>query len=253
MTATDAPSQQPKIEWQTGLVKAIVAETSRVKSIILQPARWSGHWPGQHVDIRLTADDGYQAERSYSIASPPEERLLTLTVERVEDGEVSPYLLDELRVGDALELRGPIGRFFIWSRTCGGPICLVAGGTGITPLMAMLRHRRSSLPHIPASLIYSARSLADVVYRDELDTMARGDRNLRLAYALTREHPSGWNGHRGRVNAALLAENSFTREQNPTFFICGPAGFVEGISSMLVKLGFNPLAIRTERFGPTGA
>jgi ferredoxin-NADP reductase len=166
---------------------------------------------------------------------------------------VSSYLLDELRVGDALEFRGPIGRHFIWSQTRGGPICLVAGGTGITPLMAMLRHRRRSLARIPASLIYSARSLADVVYRDELDTMARGDRDLRLVYALTREHPSDWNGHRGRVNEALLAENSFTREQNPTFFICGPTGFVEGISSMLVKLGFDPLAIRTERFGPTGA
>ena len=230
-----------------------MTETSRVKSIILQPARWSGHWPGQHVDIRLTADDGYQAERSYSIASPPEEQLLTLTVERVEDGEVSPYLLDELRVGDALEFRGPIGRYFIWSQTLGGPICLVAGGTGITPLMAMLRHRKRSRPNIPASLIYSARSLADVVYRDELDTMAHGDLNLRLVYALTREHPSDWNGHLGRVNEVLLAENSFTREQNPTFFICGPAGFVESISSMLVKLGFDPFTVKTERFGPTGA
>jgi len=253
MTATDAPLQQHSIDWQTGRVQAIVTETSRVKSIILQPARWSGHWPGQHVDIRLTADDGYQAERSYSIASPPEEQLLTLTVERVEDGEVSPYLLDELRVGDALEFRGPIGRYFIWSQTRGGPICLVAGGTGITPLMAMLRHRERSRPNIPASLIYSARSLADVVYRDELDMMARGDLNLRLVYALTREHPSDWNGHLGRVTEVLLAENSFTREQNPTFFICGPTGFVESISSMLVKLGFDPFTVKTERFGPTGA
>src|SRR6478609_1487467 len=189
MTAIDAPLQQPRIAWQTGRVQAIVAETSRVKSIILQPANWSGHWPGQHVDIRLTADDGYQAERSYSIASPPEEKRLTLTVERVEDGEVSSYLLDELQVGDALEFRGPIGLHFIWSQTRGGPICLVAGGTGITPLMAMLRHRRRSLARIPASLIYSARSLAEIVYRDELATMARGDRDLRLVYALTREHP----------------------------------------------------------------
>ncbi|MCA1458247.1 ferredoxin reductase [Bradyrhizobium sp. BRP22] len=251
MTATDAPLQQPKIEWQIGRVLAIVAETSRVKSIILQPSRWSGHWPGQHVDIRLTAEDGYQAERSYSIASPPEEQLLALTVERVEDGEVSPYLLDELRVGDALEFRGPIGRHFIWSQTRGGPICLVAGGTGITPLMAMLRHRKGSRPNIPASLIYSARSLADVVYRDELDTMARRDLNLRLVYALTREHPSDWNGHRGRVNEVLLEEHSFTREQNPTFFVCGPTGFVESISSMLVTLGFDPFTIKTERFGPS--
>jgi ferredoxin-NADP reductase len=253
MTATDVPLRQSKIEWQIGRVQAIVAETSRVKSIMLQPPRWSGHWPGQHVDIRLTAEDGYQAERSYSIASPPEDQLLTLTVERVEDGEVSPYLLDELRVGDALEFRGPIGGHFIWSHTRGGPICLVAGGTGITPLMAMLRHRRRSRARIPASLIYSARSLADVVYRDELDAMASGDLDLRLVYALTREHPNDWSGHRGRVNEALLAANSFTREQNPTFFVCGPTGFVEGISSMLVKLGFDPFSIKTERFGPTGA
>lgn len=252
MTATDAPLQRPRIEWQTGRVQAIVTETSRVKSIILQPADWSGHWPGQHVDIRLTADDGYQAERSYSIASPPEEELLTLTVERVEDGEVSTYLLDELRVGDALEFRGPIGRHFIWRQTRGGPICLIAGGTGITPLMAMLRHRRRSRARIPASLIYSARSLADVVYRDELDTMARGDHDLRLVYALTREHPGDWNGHRGRVNEVLLAKNGFTPAQNPTFFVCGPTGFVESISSMLVKLGFDPFAIKTERFGPSG-
>lgn len=224
MTATDPPLQQPRIAWQTGRVLAIVAETSRVKSIMLQPADWSGHWPGQHVDIRLTADDGYQAERSYSIASPPEEELLTLTVERVEHGEVSSYLLDELRVGDALEFRGPIGRHFIWSQTRGGPICLVAGGTGITPLMAMLRHRRRSPAPIPASLIYSARSLADVVYRDELDTMAYDDRDLRLVYALTREHPSDWNGHRGRVNEALLAESSFTREQIPRSSFAVPPG-----------------------------
>ncbi|MCP3395081.1 ferredoxin reductase [Bradyrhizobium sp. CCGB12] len=252
MTATDTPPQHPRIAWQTGRVRTIVAETSRVKSIILQPASWSGHWPGQHVDIRLTADDGYQAERSYSIASPPEEKLLTLTVERIEDGEVSPYLLDELRLGDALEFRGPIGGHFIWSQTRGGPICLVAGGTGITPLMAMLRHRKRSLAHIPASLIYSARSLADVIYRDELDTMARGDCDLRLVYALTREHPSNWNGHPGRVTETLLVENSFTPAQNPTFFVCGPTGFVESISSMLVKLGFDPFTIKTERFGPSG-
>ncbi|WP_050629778.1 ferredoxin reductase [Bradyrhizobium viridifuturi] len=252
MTATDALPQQPRIAWQTGRVHAILDETSRVKSIILEPATWSGHWPGQHVDIRLTAEDGYQAERSYSIASPPEEKLLTLTVERVDGGEVSSYLLDELRVGDALEFRGPIGRHFIWSRTRGGPIFLVAGGTGITPLMAMLRHRRRSLAHTPASLIYSVRSLADAVYRDELDAMAQDDRDLRLVYALTREQPSNWSGHWGRVNEMLLANNSFAREHDPSIFVCGPTGFVESISSMLVKLGFDPFSIKTERFGPSG-
>src|SRR5690242_4432641 len=140
MTATDAHPTPRKLEWQLGRVQALVTETGRVKSIILEPMNWSGHWPGQHIDIRLTADDGYRAERSYSIASPPEDKLLTITVERVKDGEVSSYLLDELRVGDGLEFRGPVGRYFIWTGSVGGPICLIAGGTGITPLMAMLRH-----------------------------------------------------------------------------------------------------------------
>ncbi|WP_298240339.1 ferredoxin reductase [uncultured Bradyrhizobium sp.] len=252
MTAIDAPRLRSRIEWQIGRVQAIVAETSRVKSIVLQPARWPGHQPGQHVDIRLTADDGYRAERSYSIASPPSEQLITLTVERIEDGEVSSYLLDELQIGDALEFRGPIGGYFTWNQTANHPICLVAGGSGVTPLMAMLRHRRALRVPIPASLIYSARSLDDIIYRDELDAMSYSDADLRVIYALTREGPRDWNGHKGRVDEVLLAKNSFAREEDPLFFVCGPAGFVESISSMLVKLGFDPLAIKTERFGPSG-
>lgn len=252
MMAIDAPQLQSRIEWQIGRVQAIVTETGRVKSIVLRPARWPGHWPGQHVDIRLTADDGYRAERSYSIASPPAEELITLTVERIEDGEVSSYLLNELQIADALEFRGPIGGHFIWNQTANRPICLIAGGSGITPLMAMLRHRKASRDPIPASLVYSARSLDDIIYRDELDAMSYSDADMRLVYALTRECPRNWSGHRGRVDERLLAEHSFAREQNPMFFVCGPTGFVESISSMLVKLGFDPLAIKTERFGPSG-
>jgi ferredoxin-NADP reductase len=252
MTATDPQPSPRKIEWQFGRVQALVAETERVKSIILEPMNWSGHWPGQHVDIRLTADDGYQAERSYSIASPPDDKWLAVTVERVRDGEVSPYLLDELRVGDSLEFRGPIGRYFVWNRSLRGPICLIAGGTGITPLMAMLRHRERSLPRAPACLIYSARSLPDVVYRNELDGMADRDHGLRLVYALTREQPRDWPGHRGRIDERLIADNCFPREQNPMFYICGPTGFVEGTAGILVKLGYDPLSIKTERFGPSG-
>ncbi|WP_454630703.1 ferredoxin reductase [Bradyrhizobium cenepequi] len=252
MTATDSPPPPRKIEWQVGRVQALVAETNRVKSIILQPMHWSGHLPGQHVDVRLTAGDGCRAERSYSIASPPEDGHLALTVERVSNGEVSSYLLDELRVGDGLEFRGPIGRYFIWSRNHGGPICLIAGGTGITPLMAMLRHREKSFDRTPALLIYSARSLADVVYREELDAMASREDDLRLVYALTREQPNDWAGHRGRVDEALLAGNCFPREQRPTSFVCGPTDFVESIAKMLVCLGFDPLSIKTERFGPSG-
>ncbi|MDN4985601.1 ferredoxin reductase [Bradyrhizobium sp. WYCCWR 13022] len=252
MTAIDAPQFRSRIEWQVGRVQAIVAETSRVKSIVLQPTRWPGHQPGQHVDIRLTAEDGYRAERSYSIASPPTEELIMLTVERIEDGEVSSYLLDELQIGDALEFRGPIGGHFIWNQAANRPLCLVAGGSGVTPLMAMLRHRRASRVPIPASLIYSARCLNDIVYRDELDAMSDGDADLRVIYALTRECPRDWTGHKGRVDELLLAKNSFAREEDPLFFVCGPAGFVESISSMLVKLDFDPLAIKTERFGPSG-
>jgi ferredoxin-NADP reductase len=252
MTATDAPLPPRKLAWQLGQVQALVVETGRVKSIILKPMNWSGHWPGQHVDIRLTADDGYRAERSYSIASPPEDKLLAITVELVKDGEVSSYLLDELRVGDALEFRGPIGGYFVWHQRLGGPLCLIAGGTGITPLMAMLRHREKSLDRIPASLIYSARSLPDVVYREELERMARRDNDLRLVYALTREQPRDWVGHRGRIDEALLANNGFPREQNPMFYVCGPTGFVEGVSGMLVRLGYDPASIKTERFGPSG-
>jgi len=252
MTAIDAPQLRSRIEWQIGRVQAIVAETSRVKSIVLQHTRRPGHRPGQHVDIRLTADGGYRAERSYSIASPPAEHLITLTVERIEDGEVSSYLLDELQIGDPLEFRGPIGGHFIWNQAANRPLCLVAGGSGITPLMAMLRHRRASRDPIPASLIYSVRSLDDIIYRDELDAMTDGDADLRLVYALTRACPGNWSGHRGRIDQLLLAESSFAREENPLFFVCGPTGFVESISSKLVKLGFDPLAIKTERFGPSG-
>ncbi|VIO72788.1 Benzoate 1,2-dioxygenase electron transfer component [Bradyrhizobium ivorense] len=252
MTATEAPPAPNKIAWQVAQVEAVVTETSRVKSLVLQPAHWAGHRPGQHVDIRLTADDGYQAERSYSIASAPEDKLLTLTVERVDDGEVSPYLLDELRVGDPLEFRGPIGGHFVWTRGLGGPICLIAGGTGITPLMAMLRHRERSPGGIPALLLYSARSLADVVYREELDATARRDNDFRLIYALTRQQPDHWTGHRGRIDKTLLADHCFPPAQNPMFYICGPTAFVENVSSLLVDLDFNPLSIKTERFGPSG-
>jgi ferredoxin-NADP reductase len=252
MMVTDASAPARRLEWQFAEVRDIVAETHRVKSFVLQPVHWTGHLPGQHVDIRLTAEDGYQAQRSYSIASPPEDKLLTLTVERVEDGEVSPYFLDELRVGDRLELRGPIALHFVWTNTLSGPLCLIAGGTGITPLMAMLRHRHRSSSRTPTVLIYSTRSLADIVYQEELDGMARSDRNLDVIYALTREQPKDWTGHRGRIDRALLAVNCFPPAENPKIYVCGPTAFVESVSSFLVELGFDPLNIKTERFGPSG-
>jgi ferredoxin-NADP reductase len=252
MTGINPASPPKRLEWQFAQVRDVVVETRRVKSLMLQPASWPGHLPGQHVDIRLTAEDGYQAQRSYSIASPPEDELLALTVERVKDGEVSPYLLDELRVGDQLELRGPIGGYFVWTAAARGPVYLLAGGTGITPLMSMLRYRDRVPSRPPALLIYSARSWEDIVYRDELEAMMRRDSSFRLVYALTRQQPNDWTGHRGRINKGLLSANWFPPAHNPTIYVCGPTTFVETAASLLVELGFDPLSIKTERFGPSG-
>jgi ferredoxin-NADP reductase len=253
MTAIEAATTPPRrLGWQLGEVRAIVVETPRVKSLLLHVPAWQGHLPGQHVDIRLTAEDGYQAQRSYSIASPPEDELLTLTVERLDNGEVSPYLVDDVRVGDQFELRGPIGGYFVWTVATRGPLCLIAGGSGIAPLAAMLRHRARRKVRAPALLLYSSRSLEEVIYREELDTMARGDPNLRLVNTLTREQPDGWTGYRRRIDKAMLAEASFAPEQNPKIFICGPTPLVEDASRFLVELGHPFPSIKTERFGPTG-
>jgi ferredoxin-NADP reductase len=253
MTATEAAAVPVRrFEWQVAEVRKIVVETQRVNSLLLYTPSWQGHSPGQHVDIRLTAEDGYQAQRSYSIASPPEEELLTLTVETVENGEVSPYLVGEVRSGDHFELRGPIGGYFVWTTAMGGPLCLIAGGSGIVPLMAMLRHRDRRSVRAPASLLYSSRTLEDVIYRQELDAMARRDPTLRLVNTLTRTQPQGWTGPRRRIDKDLLAKACFPPEQRPKTFVCGPTPFVENASRLLVELGHDPLAIKTERFGPSG-
>jgi len=249
---TAAPSAR-RLRWQQAHVVEIVVETFRVKSLLTRVASWQGHLPGQHIDVRLTAEDGYQAQRSYSIASPPEDELVALTVERVENGEVSPYLVGELRAGDQFEVRGPIGGYFVWTVDAGGPLCLIAGGSGIAPLMAMLRHRNGRKVHIPTSLLYSSRSLDDVIYRNELDTMARCDPNLRVTYTLTRIQPDGWLGPRRRIDKALLADVCYSPDQKPKIFVCGPTSLVEEVARMLVELGHEPQTVKTERFGPTGA
>ena len=241
-----------RLVWQLAEVRDIVVETPRVKSLLLHVAGWQGHLPGQHVDIRLTAEDGYQAQRSYSIASPPEDELLALTVEQVADGEVSPYLVGDLRAGDRFELRGPIGGYFVWTVAVGGPLCLIAGGSGVAPLMAMLRHRERRNSRAPAVLLYSSRTLEDVIYREELETMARRDPRLRVVHTLTRTQPAGWTGHRGRIDKALLAATCSPPEQNPKTFVCGATAFVEDVSRHLVDLGHDPRTIKTERFGPSG-
>ena len=240
-----------RLTWQLGNVVELISETPRVKSIVLELPDWPGHRAGQHVDVRLTAEDGYQAQRSYSIASAPDGEHVTLTVERLDDGEVSPYLVDELRPGDAIELRGPIGGYFVWEESLGGPLFLVAGGSGIVPLHAMLRHRAAVGSSVPARLLYSSRSVEDVIYRDDLNSLAVDD-EVDIRLTLTREWPEGWRGHRGRVDKAMLEEISWAPAEGQLAYVCGPTAFVEVVAGALVELGHDPARIRTERFGPTG-
>jgi ferredoxin-NADP reductase len=216
-----------------------------VRTIVLDVSDWAGHRAGQHLDVRLTAEDGYRAEREYSIASAPGEPV-AITVERLEDGEVSPYLTEELRAGDGLELRGPIGGYFVWDVDHGGPLLLVAGGSGVVPLRAMLRHRQRSGSDVPARLLYSSRTLEDVIYRTELDAL--GD----VVYTLTREQPSGWTGYARRVDTELLAEVAWPADDDPRAFVCGPTSFVETVAAGLVEFGYPPARVKTERFGATG-
>jgi ferredoxin-NADP reductase len=212
---------------------------------------WPGHVAGQHVDVRLTAEDGYQTERSYSIASAPEEPMVALTVERIDDGEVSPYLTEELRVGDQLELRGPFTSYFVWRKEDGGPLLLIAGGSGLVPLMAMLRHRAARTSTVEARLLLSARSVEDVLYRDELRRMATGD-GIAVHHTFTREPPPDWGGFARRIDAEMLRTVGPAPMRRPRIYVCGPTAFVEQAADLLVKLGHEPAAIRTERFGPTG-
>ncbi len=241
------------IVWHTATVLAVLAETSHAHTIVLDDPDWPGHSAGQHVDLRLTAEDGYQAQRSYSIASAPEDAHLALTVERIDDGEVSPYLTEVLREGDELELRGPVGGHFTWRVQDGGPLLLVAGGSGLVPLMAMLRHRAKHADTTDARLLVSSRSLDDLLYRDELDALAgqADEAGLTLAVTLTRERPPGWTGLERRVDGEMLAALGPEPAERPRIFVCGPTAFVEHAADALVALGHRPAAIHAERFGPT--
>jgi ferredoxin-NADP reductase len=249
----------PRIAWRLATVIDVVPETPRTRTLVLDVPEWPGHRAGQHVDVRLTAEDGYQAERSYSIASPPEESRLSLTVEQLKDGEVSPYLSEELHSGDKLELRGPIGGYFVWDVSLGGPLLLVAGGSGIVPLMAMLRHRNAVLAtrdaerhRLPARLLYSSRGWDEVIYRDELARLAEKDTALEIRHTLTRDQPRGWSGFRRRIDREMLEEVAWPPSEQPQVFICGPTPLVESVAQSLVELGHEPARIKTERFGPTG-
>jgi ferredoxin-NADP reductase len=230
------------LTWQFGTVAELVEETEHAKSIVLDVPDWQGHRAGQHIDVRLTAEDGYQTERSYSIASAPEDARLEITVERIDDGEVSPYLTDELRPGDELELRGPVGGYFVWEAALGGPVLLVAGGSGVVPLRAILRHHRAIESDVPVRLVYSARTQADLIYRAELESFD-------TVITLTREQ---WSGRTGRVDRQLLGEIGWRPGERPLAYVCGPTGFVEAVANALVEIGHDSGRIKTERFGPTG-
>jgi ferredoxin-NADP reductase len=240
-----------RLSWQLATVSALIDETPDVRSIELDPPAWPGHRAGQHVDVRLTAEDGYQAQRSYSIASAPEDERLVLTVERLDDGEVSPYLVGELRPGDKLELRGPVGGYFVWEEVLGGPLFLVGGGSGVVPLRAILRHHRAVESTVPARLLYSARTLDDVIYHDELAQFG-DDGGVEIHFTLTRAQPEGWRGYGRRIDQELLEDVSWPPSQRPLVYVCGPTAFVETAASALVGLGHEPARVRTERFGPTG-
>jgi ferredoxin-NADP reductase len=238
-----------RLTWEVATVVSVRPETASVRTIEFDIPDWAGHQAGQHVDIRLTADDGYVAERSYSIASAPGEPL-ELTVERLEDGEVSPYLTEELRAGDEIEIRGPIGGYFVWDGDdAGPPVLLVAGGSGVVPFRSMLRHRARIGSTVPVRLLYSARSLPDVIYRTELDMAGDG---AEVVYTLTRQQPPGWAGHSGRVNAELLTEVAWSGDDGPLAYVCGPTAFVEIVAGELVSLGYPPDRVKTERYGGEG-
>ena len=241
------------LEWQIATVKSLRNETPEVKTLTLSLPDWTAHRPGQHYDVRLTAEDGYSTQRSYSVASEPERRgEIDITVERIVDGEVSPFLDDTLMVGDRFEVRGPIGGYFVWDRSIGGPLLLVAGGSGVVPLMAMLRHRAVAGVENPARLLYSARTYEQIIYGEELEALAKKN-GLTVAYTLTRGQPEGWKGYTRRIDDAMLKEVSEPLGRQALAYVCGPTALVEVAADGLGRVGLPADRIRTERFGPSGS
>jgi ferredoxin-NADP reductase len=241
-----------RLTWMAGRVTDATVETPRVRSLTIEVPGWMPHRPGQHVDLRLTAEDGYQAVRSYSLAAPAEDSRVVVTVERIDDGEVSPWLVDEARRGDQLEVRGPVGGYFVWDGAVDAPLLLVAGGSGIVPLAAMLRHRAAARLVTRARLLYSVRDLDEAIFREDLDALAHDDGALDVIYTITRETPPGWTGYARRVDADMLREVAWPTGDGALAYVCGPTAFVEVVADDLRELGYDPDAIRTERFGPTG-
>ena len=241
-----------RLAWRLGEVVETRPETQRARSLLLEVPGWEGHRAGQHVDVRLTAPDGYQTQRSYSIASAPEDERLVLTVDRLDDGEVSPYLTEVLEAGDKLELRGPIGGYFTWDEADGGPLLLVGGGSGVVPLMAIIRHRAAVGSDVPTRLLLSSRSYEEIIYREELEDLAAHDGSLRVFHTLTRSRPEGWGGYHRRIDVQMLEEVSWGPHEGPLAFVCGPTPLVESVGTALVGLGHDPARVKTERFGATG-
>jgi ferredoxin-NADP reductase len=239
-----------QVDWQVAEVTDVVVETPSVHSLTLAVPAWPGHLAGQHAEIRLTAEDGYQAARDYSIASAPEDRELVFTIERLDDGEVSPYLVDIVQPGDRFEVRGPIGYHFIWEVSSGGPLLLVAGGSGVVPFRSMLRHRAAAGSDVPVRLLYSLRSPADLIYAAELEDLATRT-GVDITYVYTRAAPPGWDGYARRIDAEILAAVAWPAADEPLAYVCGPTGFVEVAAGFLVGLGHDPARIRTERYGGT--
>ena len=248
------PSPPPsRLRWRTGVVTRVIAETYRAKTFSIDLPEWTPFRAGQHYDVRLTAPDGYQAQRSYSIASAPETRgSIDLTIEEIPDGEVSPYFHNVVEPGDRIELRGPIGGPFTWDAGDGEPLLLLAGGSGIVPLMSIIRHKLAAAPDVRAMLLYSARSMEDVIYREALADAVDGAPNLSVMFTLTRRKPASWEGHSRRIDRAMLEEVLGKLREPPLSYVCGPTPFVETVADALVEAGVLPERVRTERFGPSG-
>ena len=255
MTDAELAAPSARLEWRVAKVVGTRDETASTRTLVLDVPGWPGHRAGQHVDVRLVAEDGYQAQRSYSIASPPESDHVELTIECIRDAEVSPYLHDVLQIGDGVEIRGPIGGYFVWEVQQRGPLLLVAGGSGIVPLMSMLRHRAhldaDEQARSPVHLLYSARTAEDIIYREELEAMAKSA-EVSVFITLTRDAPSDWTGYRRRIDRAMLEEVAWPAAQKARAFVCGPTPLVEAAANLLVDIGYDATRIRTERFGPTG-
>lgn len=241
-----------RLTWQVGEVVAAQSETYRARSLTFAVPGWAGHRPGQHLDVRLTAEDGYQAVRSYSISSTPDADRTTITVELLEDGEVSPYLVEEVREGDRIELRGPIGGYFVWDGDDDEPLLLVCGGSGVAPLMSIIRHRARIGSRVPTRLLYSSRAPDDVIYRDELEALVAEDEQLEVIHTFTREQPEGWTGYGRRIDPEMLSEVAWPTGQAARAYVCGPTRLVETVASGLIEIGYATGNVRTERFGPSG-